>query len=135
MVRQAHHPSLTSVCSRNAVHPELAEGHAPEKATGEDGLPVPPYKVYNMGNSVPENLLDFVTILQEELIAAKVLPASYNFDKHKELVAMQPGDVPITYADTSALEADFGFRPSTSLREGLRAFAVWYAKYYGTCEE
>lgn len=105
--------------------------HAPEKKTGEDGLPVPPYKVYNIGNSSPENLLDFVTILQEELIRAEVLPATYDFEAHKELVAMQPGDVPVTYADTTPLERDFGFRPSTPLRQGLRAFAEWYAQYYG----
>ena len=105
--------------------------HAPEKAVGEDGLPVPPYKVYNMGNNSPENLLDFVTILQEELIRAKVLPADYDFESHKQLVPMQPGDVPITYADTTPLEQDFGYKPSTSLRTGLRAFAEWYAKYYG----
>ena len=106
--------------------------HAPEKQTGEDGLPVPPYKVYNIGNNSPENLLDFVTILQEELIAAEVLPADYDFEAHKELVPMQPGDVPVTYADTTPLEQDFGFRPSTPLRLGLRAFAQWYAEYYGT---
>lgn len=105
--------------------------HAPEKATGEDGLPVPPYKVYNIGNNSPENLLDFVTILQEELIRAKVLPADYDFESHKELVPMQPGDVPVTFADTTPLEQDFGYKPSTSLRSGLRAFAEWYAKYYG----
>ncbi len=104
---------------------------APEKKTGEDGLPIPPYAVYNIGNSNPENLLDFVTILQEELIRAEVLPADYDFEAHKELVAMQPGDVPITYADTSALERDFGFKPSTSLREGLRRFAEWYKEFYG----
>lgn len=104
--------------------------HAPEKQKGEDGLPVPPYKVYNIGNNNPENLLDFVTILQEELIAAHVLPADYDFEAHKELVPMQPGDVPVTYADTTPLEQDFGFKPSTSLREGLRAFAQWYARYY-----
>lgn len=103
---------------------------APVRAVGEDGLPVPPYAVYNIGNSNPENLLEFVTILQEELIAAGVLPADYDFEAHKELVPMQPGDVPVTYADTSALERDFGFKPSTSLREGLRAFAQWYAGYY-----
>lgn len=108
--------------------------HAPEKQTGEDGLPVPPYKVYNIGNSSPENLLDFVTILQEELIAAKVLPQDYDFESHKALVPMQAGDVPVTFADTTPLEQDFGFRPSTPLRDGLRAFAQWYAKYYGTCE-
>ena len=105
--------------------------HAPEKQTGEDGLPVPPYAVYNIGNNSPENLLDFVTILQEELIAAGVLPADYDFEAHKELVPMQPGDVPVTYADTTPLEHDFGFRPSTPLRQGLRAFAQWYAGYYG----
>lgn len=99
---------------------------APVKQLGEDGLPIPPYKVYNIGNNSPENLLDFVTILQEELIRAGVLPKDYNFDAHKELVPMQPGDVPTTYADTSALEADFGFKPSTTLREGLRKFAEWY---------
>ena len=106
--------------------------HAPERQNGEDGLPVPPYKVYNIGNSSPENLLDFVTILQEELIAAKVLPADYDFEAHKELVPMQPGDVPVTFADTTPLEQDFGFRPSTPLRQGLRAFAQWYAEYYKT---
>ena len=104
---------------------------APAKQVGEDGLPIPPYKVYNIGNNSPENLLDFVTILQEELIRAGVLPQDYNFDAHKELVPMQPGDVPITYADTSALDADFGFKPSTSLREGLRKFAEWYKEFYG----
>lgn len=103
---------------------------APEKHTGDDGLPIPPYKVYNIGNNQPENLLDFVTILQEELIRAGVLPQEYDFDAHKELVAMQPGDVPVTYADTSALERDFGFKPHTSLRDGLRAFTRWYAEYY-----
>ena len=103
---------------------------APEKETGEDGLPLPPYRVYNIGNNSPENLLDFVTILEEELIRAKVLPADYNFEVHKKLVPMQPGDVPITYADTSALERDFGFKPSTSLREGLRRFAEWYKTFY-----
>lgn len=105
--------------------------HAPEKQDGEDGLPLPPYKVYNIGNSAPENLLDFVTILQEELIRAGVLPEDYDFEAHKELVPMQPGDVPVTFADTTALEADFGFRPSTPLRTGLRAFCEWYASYYG----
>ena len=104
---------------------------APAKQVGEDGLPVPPYAVYNIGNNQPENLLDFVTILQEELLRAGVLPADYDFEAHKELVPMQPGDVPVTYADTSALERDFGFKPSTSLREGLRAFAEWYKEYYG----
>lgn len=103
---------------------------APERAVGEDGLPVPPYKVYNIGNSHPENLLDFVQILQEELVAAGVLPTDYDFEAHKELVAMQPGDVPVTYADTTPLERDFGFRPSTPLRTGLRRFAQWYACYY-----
>ncbi|MBR2309184.1 MAG: GDP-mannose 4,6-dehydratase [Oscillospiraceae bacterium] len=103
---------------------------APEKQTGEDGLPVPPYAVYNIGNSNPENLLDFVDILQQELIAAGVLPADYDFEAHKELVPMQPGDVPVTYADTSALERDFGFRPNTSLQEGLRKFARWYKEFY-----
>ena len=105
--------------------------HAPEKHNGEDGLPIPPYKVYNIGNNSPENLLDFVTILQEELVRAGVLPKDYDFEAHKELVPMQPGDVPVTYADTTPLEQDFGFKPNTSLREGLRRFAEWYAKYYG----
>ncbi len=104
---------------------------APEKQVGEDGLPIPPYAVYNIGNNQPENLLDFVTILQEELLRAGVLPEDYDFESHKELVPMQPGDVPVTYADTSALERDFGFKPSTSLRDGLRAFAMWYKEYYG----
>ena len=103
---------------------------APEKKNGEDGLPIPPYKVYNIGNSNPENLLDFVDILQQELVSAGVLPKDYDFESHKELVPMQPGDVPVTYADTSALERDFGFKPSTPLREGLRAFAKWYKEYY-----
>lgn len=103
---------------------------APERAKGEDGLPVPPYKVYNIGNNQPENLLDFVQILQEELVRADVLPADYDFEAHKELVPMQPGDVPVTYADTSALERDFGFKPSTSLRTGLRKFAEWYKEFY-----
>lgn len=104
---------------------------APEKKKGEDGLPVPPYAVYNIGNNQPENLLDFVTILQEELIRAGVLPEDYDFEAHKKLVPMQPGDVPITYADTSALEQDFGFKPSTNLRDGLRKFAEWYKEFYG----
>lgn len=104
---------------------------APEKRRGEDGLPVPPYAVYNIGNNQPENLLDFVTILQEELIRAGVLPEDYDFEAHKKLVPMQPGDVPITYADTSALEQDFGFKPSTNLRDGLRKFAEWYKEFYG----
>lgn len=128
-------------CKRDFTYvDDIVEGvvrimqHAPEKQNGEDGLPIPPYKVYNIGNNSPENLLDFVTILQEELIAAKVLPADYDFESHKELVPMQPGDVPVTYADTTPLELDFGFKPSTSLRQGLRAFAQWYAKYYGTEE-
>lgn len=103
---------------------------APERKNGEDGLPIPPYAVYNIGNSNPENLLDFVQILQEELIAAEVLPADYDFEAHKELVPMQPGDVPVTYADTSALECAFGFRPSTSLREGLQKFSKWYKEFY-----
>ena len=125
-------------CKRDFTYvDDIVEGvvrimqHAPEKETGEDGLPIPPYKVYNIGNNSPENLLDFVQILQEELLAAGVLPADYDFEAHKELVAMQPGDVPVTYADTSALEADFGFKPHTSLREGLRKFAVWYKEFYG----
>ena len=104
--------------------------HAPEKATGEDGLPLPPYMVYNIGNNSPENLLDFVDILQQELIRAGVLPADYDFDAHKELVPMQPGDVPVTYADVTALERDFGFKPATSLREGLRRFSQWYKEFY-----
>ncbi len=103
---------------------------APDKKNGEDGLPVPPYAVYNIGNQNPENLLDFVQILSEELVRAKVLPEDYDFEAHKELVPMQPGDVPVTYADTSALERDFGYKPSTSLREGLRKFAEWYAEFY-----
>ncbi|MDO4983355.1 MAG: NAD-dependent epimerase/dehydratase family protein [Eubacteriales bacterium] len=103
---------------------------APEKSVGEDGLPLPPYKVYNIGNSHPENLLEFVDILQQELIRAEILPSTYDFDAHKKLVPMQPGDVPITYADTEALERDFGFRPNTSLRAGLRSFAEWYKVYY-----
>lgn len=102
----------------------------PEKSVGEDGLPVPPYRIYNIGNSNPENLLDFVDTLQQELVRAAVLPSDYDFEAHKKLVPMQPGDVPVTYADTSALERDFGFRPHTSLREGLRKFAEWYKEYY-----
>ena len=102
----------------------------PEKKNGEDGLPIPPYKVYNIGNSHPENLLEFVDILQQELIRAGVLPEDYDFEVHKKLVPMQPGDVPVTYADTSALEEDFGFKPATSLREGLRKFAQWYKEFY-----
>ena len=103
---------------------------APKLETGEDGLPIPPYALYNIGNSHPENLLDFVTILQEELVAAGVLSGDYDFEVHKKLVPMQPGDVPVTYADTSALEKDFGFKPTTSLRSGLRKFAQWYREYY-----
>ncbi|MCO8299849.1 NAD-dependent epimerase/dehydratase family protein [Limosilactobacillus fermentum] len=103
---------------------------APEKKNGEDGLPIPPYAVYNIGNSNPENLLDFVQILSEELVRAGVLPSDYDFEAHKELVPMQPGDVPVTYADTSALERDFGFKPHTPLREGLRKFAEWYKEFY-----
>ena len=102
----------------------------PERKNGEDGLPVPPYAIYNIGNNQPENLLDFVDILQQELIRAGVLPEDYDFEAHKKLVPMQPGDVPVTYADTSALERDFGFKPSTSLRDGLRAFARWYREFY-----
>lgn len=124
-------------CKRDFTYvDDIVEGvvrimqHAPEKENGEDGLPIPPYKVYNIGNNSPENLLDFVQILQEELTAAGVLPADYDFEAYKELVPMQPGDVPVTYADTSALEEDFGFKPHTSLREGLRKFAVWYKGFY-----
>ena len=123
-------------CKRDFTYiDDIVEGvvrvmrHAPEKQTGEDGLPVPPYKVYNIGNSNPENLLDFVTILQEELVRAGILPSDYDFDSHKELVPMQLGDVPVTYADTAPLLEDFGFRPSTPLRDGLRRFAQWYAAY------
>ena len=103
---------------------------APERKNGEDGLPVPPYAVYNIGNNDPVNLLDFVQILQEELVRAKVLPEDYDFDAHKELVPMQPGDVPVTYADTTPLERDYGFKSATSLRVGLRRFAEWYKEYY-----
>lgn len=109
---------------------KLVMANAPEKQNGEDGLPLPPYRIYNIGNNSPENLLDFVKILSEELLRAGVLPADYDFEAHKELVPMQPGDVPVTYADTSALEGDFGFKPSTTLREGLRAFAEWYREFY-----
>lgn len=123
-------------CKRDFTYiDDIVEGvirvmqHAPERLDGEDGLPVPPYKVYNIGNNHPENLLDFVTILQEELIRAGVLPADYDFKAHKELVPMQPGDVPVTYADTAPLEKDFGFKPATPLREGLRKFAEWYAGF------
>lgn len=105
---------------------------APERKNGADGLPIPPYKVYNIGNNQPENLLDFVQILQDELIRAGVLPADYDFESHMELVPMQPGDVPVTYADTEPLENDFGFKPNTSLREGLWKFAKWYSDFYGT---
>lgn len=124
-------------CKRDFTYvDDIVEGvvrvmrHAPERRNGEDGLPVPPYKVYNIGNSSPENLLDFVRILQEELVRAKVLPEDYDFEAHRRLVPMQSGDVPVTYADTTPLEEDFGFKPSTPLREGLRAFAEWYARYY-----
>lgn len=124
-------------CKRDFTYvDDIVEGVArvmkkpPQKAKGEDGLPIPPYAVYNIGNSNPENLLDFVDILQQELISAEVLPEDYDFEAHKELVPMQAGDVPITYADTSALERDFGFKPSTSLREGLRKFAKWYKEFY-----
>lgn len=103
---------------------------APKREKGEDNLPIPPYAIYNIGNSNPENLLDFVQILQEELVRAKVLPSDYDFESHKELVAMQPGDVPVTFADTSALEKDFGFKPTTSLREGLRKYSEWYKEFY-----
>ena len=123
-------------CKRDFTYvDDIVEGvvrvmqHAPEKQNGEDGLPIPPYKVYNIGNNKPENLLDFVQILQEELVRAGVLPQDYDFEAHKELVPMQPGDVPITFADTTPLEQDFDFKPSTSLREGLRKFAVWYKEY------
>ena len=108
----------------------LVMNKAPEKKAGEDGLPIPPYAVYNIGNNNPENLLDFVQILSEELVSAGVLPEDYDFEAHKKLVPMQPGDVPITYADTTALERDFGFKPSTTLRDGLRAFAKWYKAFY-----
>ena len=123
-------------CKRDFTYvDDIVEGvvrvmqHAPEKSNGADGLPIPPYKVYNIGNNQPENLLDFVQILQEELVRAGVLPSDYDFESHKELIPMQPGDVPITYADTTPLEQDFGFKPSTPLREGLRKFAEWYKTY------
>ena len=129
-------------CKRDFTYvDDIVEGvvrvmqHAPEKRNGEDGLPIPPYKVYNIGNNSPENLLDFVIILQEELIRAGVLPADYDFEAHKQLVSMQPSDVPVTYADTTPLEQDFGFRPSTLLRTGLRAFAEWYAKRASSSEQ
>ena len=124
-------------CKRDFTYvDDIVEGimrvmqHAPEKQNGEDGLPIPPYKVYNIGNSHPENLLEFVSILQEELIRAGVLPEDYDFEAHKELVPMQPGDVPVTYADTTPLEQDFGYKPATPLRDGLRAFAEWYKEYF-----
>ena len=123
-------------CKRDFTYiDDIVEGvvrimqHAPEREVGVDGLPIPPYKIYNIGNNNPENLLDFVTILQEELVRAGVLPKDYDFESHKEFVPMQPGDVPITYADTSVLERDFGYKPSTSLRYGLKVFAEWYKKY------
>ena len=126
-------------CKRDFTYvDDIVEGvvrimqHAPEKRDGEDGLPIPPYKVYNIGNNNPENLLDFVNILQEELIRAKVLPMDYDFESHKELVPMQAGDVLVTYADTSALEEDFGFKPHTSLRTGLRRFVEWYKDFYNS---
>ncbi len=125
-------------CKRDFTYvDDIVEGvqrvmhHAPQRRVGEDGLPEPPYAVYNIGNSSPENLLDFVDILQQELIRAGVLPADYDFEAHKRLVPMQPGDVPVTYADTTALERDLGFRPHTPLRTGLRAFAEWYKEFYG----
>ena len=125
------------ICKRDFTYvDDIVEGvirvmqHAPEKENGEDGLPIPPYKVYNIGNNSPENLLDFVTILQEELVRAAVLPEDYDFESHKQHVPMQPGDVPVTYADTTPLEQDFGFKPSTPLRDGLRRFAEWYEGYY-----
>lgn len=124
-------------CKRDFTYvDDIVEGvirvmaRAPEKKTGDDGLPIPPYAVYNIGNNAPENLLDFVNILGEELIAAGVLPSNFDIGAHSKLVPMQPGDVPITYADVTPLERDFGFKPSTSLREGLRAFACWYKEYY-----
>lgn len=124
-------------CKRDFTYiDDIVEGvvrvmqHAPERKDGDDGLPIPPYMVYNIGNNQPENLLDFVNILQEELVSAGVLPEDYDFDAHKELVPMQPGDVPVTYADTTPLERDFGFKPSTPLRKGLRAFAQWYKAYH-----
>lgn len=126
-------------CKRDFTYiDDIVEGivrvmqHAPEKAEGEDGLPVPPYVVYNIGNNQPENLMDFIRILSEELVKAKVLPKDFDFEAHRELVPMQAGDVPITYADTSALERDFGFKPNTSLRDGLKKFAQWYGAFYGT---
>ena len=103
---------------------------APEKRNGEDGLPIAPYAIYNIGGGQPENLLDFISILQEELVSAGVLPSDYDFEGHRELIGMQPGDVPVTYADAEALESDYGFTPKIGIREGLRAFAEWYAEYY-----
>ena len=124
-------------CKRDFTYiDDIVEGvvrvmqHAPEKQDGEDGLPIPPYKIYNIGNNQPENLLDFVTVLQEELVRAGILPEDYDFNSHKELVPMQPGDVPVTYADTTPLEEEFGFKPKTSLRKGLRSFAEWYENRY-----
>ena len=124
-------------CKRDFTYvDDIVEGvkrvmqRAPEKKNGDDGLPVPPYRIYNIGNNQPENLLDFVDILQQELIRAQVLPADYDFEAHKQLVPMQPGDVPVTYADTSALERDTGFKPNTSLQTGLRRFAEWYKTFY-----
>lgn len=129
-------------CKRDFTYiDDIVEGimrvmqHAPEKQNGDDGLPLPPYKVYNIGNSQPENLLDFVTILQEELVRAGVLSQDYDFEAHKELIPMQPGDVSVTYADTTPLEQDFGFKPSTPLRTGLRHFVEWYRKFYMECEK
>ncbi|MDY4031054.1 MAG: NAD-dependent epimerase/dehydratase family protein [Alloprevotella sp.] len=129
-------------CKRDFTYvDDIVEGvvrvmqHAPQKQNGEDGLPIPPYMVYNIGNNNPENLLDFVTILQEELLRAGVLPADYDFEAHKQLVPMQPGDVPVTYADTTALQRDLGYKPATSLADGLRAFAKWYREYYVTVKE
>lgn len=125
-------------CKRDFTYiDDIVEGvirvmqHAPERCNGDDDLPIPPYKVYNIGNNNPENLLDFVTILQEELVRAEVLPIDYDFEAHKELVPMQPGDVPVTFADTTPLENDFGFKPSTQLKDGLKIFARWYKNYYG----
>ena len=125
-------------CKRDFTYiDDIVEGiyrvmqHPPQRRSGEDGLPIPPYAVYNIGNSQPESLLDFVDTLQQELVRAGVLPHDYDFEAHKELVAMQPGDVATTYADTSALEQNFGFRPQTPLREGLRRFAEWYKEFYG----
>ena len=124
-------------CKRDFTYiDDIVEGivrvmqHAPEKVIGADGLPIPPYALYNIGNNQPENLLDFVQILSEELVRAGVLPEDYDFEAHKQLVPMQPGDVSVTYADTSALERDFGFKPATPLREGLRRFAQWYKEFY-----